>query len=203
MARQGKLVLAIVFLGITLVGIRGSLAQPIDAAKAAKVKSAYLLNFAKFTTWSDGAFTDEDNPLVICVWGSNAVEKSLKQLIEGKTVGQRKVVVRHIEVHMAAPLHEAKDISDDIGGKLNGCHLLYIGKIEANRVHKILKAIESLRILTVSDTPRFAEQGGMLGLVLRKGKITFDANPITIKKAGIKVSSKILKLAQIVQTGGE
>lgn len=201
------MILAIVFLGVTLAGIRVGLAQPVDAAKAAMVKSAYVLNFAKFTTWPDEAFADEDSPLVICVWGSNSIEKSLKQVVDGKTVGTRSIVVRHIEGDAADTTASARDNirhnAESVGGNLNGCHLLYIGEDEINHVNELLKTVEPLSILTVSDTPGFAEQGGMLGLVLRKGKITFDANPAVIKKAGVRVSSKILKLAKIVQTSRE
>ena len=209
MTQPGKIVLAIVFLGITLTGIRGSLAQTVDAAKAAMVKSAYLLNFAKFTTWPDGTFSDKDSPFVICVWGRGALDKSLEQVIKGKTVNGRDIVISRIDGHTANTTanakggnnpREANPLPEDILVKLNECHLLYISQTDANRIRDIFEAIESLNILTVGDISYFAEQGGMLGLVLRNGKITFTANPATIKNAGVKVSSKILKLAKIVQT---
>ena len=208
MNQPGKIILAMTFLGITLAGIRVGLAQPVDTAKAAKVKSAYLLNFAKFTTWPDGAFTDKDGPFVICVWGRGTIEKTLEQFIKDKTVNGREVVITRIKYHTTVAAINENDntgnliegLSENILTQLSECHLLYIDKSEANRVHEILKAVEPLSILTISDIPGFAEQGGMLGLVLRKGKITFDANPVAIKKAGIRVSSKILKLATIVQT---
>ena len=202
MTHLSKMVLAMTVLGITLGGIRSSLAQTIDAAKAAKVKSAYLLNFAKFTTWPDGTFTDENSPLVICVWGRSALEKTLEQVIKGKTVNEREVVISRIEGRTAiatrnkkGSTHNAAEaLPEEILTQLNECHLLYIDKTEANHVHEILKAVEPLSILTISDIPRFAEQGGMLGLVLRKGKITFDANPAMIKNSRIRVSSKILEI---------
>jgi len=211
MIRQGKTILAIVFLGITLGGIRGSLAQTVDAAKAAMVKSAYLLNFAKFTTWPDGTFSDKDSPFVICVWDSHSLEQSLEQVIEGKTLNGRAVVISRIAGHTTNTTTTAKNVdshkgdilSEDVLAKLNQCHLLYIGKSESNHVDDLLKAVAHLKVLTISDIPHFAEQGGMIGLVLRKGKIVFDANLITIKQTGIKVSSKILRLANIVHTNGK
>ncbi len=208
MIRQAKPFVIFFLLAIPFLGHRSGWAQTIDTEKATKVKWAYVLNFAKFTTWPDGTFTDNDSPLVICVWGRQALDRSLQQVVEGKMIDRRKVLISRINDHAPDPASDTENdppdhtvgLSENTLAKLHSCHLLFIGETETDRMKVILKILEPLKILTVSDIPRFAEQGGMLGLVLRRGRITFEANPVTIKKAGIKVSSKILKLATIVRS---
>ena len=116
MIQRGKIVLAVAVLGVALVSNHGGLAQTIDAVKAAKVKSGYVINFAKFTTWSDEAFSNEDSPLVICIWDHNPLERSLEEIIKDREIGGRKVVISRIEGHAAdttaskkyAPSHDGE-----------------------------------------------------------------------------------------------
>ena len=50
-------------------------------------------------------------------------------------------------------------------------------------------------MLTIGETDRFIENGGMLNFVLDGAKIRFQANDAAVKRAGLKVSSKLLSLA--------
>ena len=52
-------------------------------------------------------------------------------------------------------------------------------------------------VLTVSDVPGFAAQGGMLGLVRSGRHMAFEANPDAIRNGGVSLSAKVLKLARI------
>jgi hypothetical protein len=49
--------------------------------------------------------------------------------------------------------------------------------------------------LTVGDTDRFVETGGMINFVKEGKKIRFEINEAAAKRAGLRVSSKLLSLA--------
>jgi hypothetical protein len=84
--------------------------------------------------------------------------------------------------------------------RLRGSHAVYVATLDHPRRRSILTCLERADVLTVSDQPDFAADGGMLGLVLQETRIVFDANPAAIKETRVSVSSKVLRLARIVET---
>jgi len=53
-------------------------------------------------------------------------------------------------------------------------------------------------VLTVSDCEYFARYGVMLNFYKDGDKVKFEHNRRTAKEAGLKVSSKLLKMATII-----
>ena len=54
-------------------------------------------------------------------------------------------------------------------------------------------------MLIVGDMEGFARSGGIINLVMTEGKVHFEINVSAAERAGLKISSKMLKLAQIVK----
>ncbi len=50
-------------------------------------------------------------------------------------------------------------------------------------------------LLTVGETPGFLEHGGIINLVEVQGRIRFEINQEAAKRAGLTVSSRLLRLA--------
>ena len=204
MTINGKFILSICIWVTIFIATTSSYAQTGDLAKIAKIKSAYLLNFLKFTSWPKNVFADKHSPVVVCVIGFDTLGEALDQIVEGKKIRGRPIVVQRVEKFEigtgAASNSDGNQVEEDFLTQIESSHLLYISRFEEARIDQVIDVIKTRNLLTVSDMPRFAEHGGMIGLVLRKNKIAFDANPGALKKAEIKVSSKILKLAKIVQT---
>ena len=70
----------------------------------------------------------------------------------------------------------------------------------------VLASAKRLPVLTVSDIPRFAERGGMIGLVNQADRIRFEVNVAPVEDSGLTVSSELLKVAWRVirkRGGGE
>lgn len=78
--------------------------------------------------------------------------------------------------------------------------LLFIGPQAAPRIETILSSVKTMGILTISATPSFAQQGGMINITTRKGRPHFEINLAAIKEEGLAISSKILRGATIVKT---
>ncbi len=60
---------ALIIIGLLVAGVAANATQEIDEVTAAKVKAAYLYNFARFVKWPGDAFEDEQAPIVIGVVG--------------------------------------------------------------------------------------------------------------------------------------
>jgi hypothetical protein len=142
-----------------------------------QVKAAYLYNFGKFVTWQTDRAANLD--LEICVLGKDPFGTVLDSTVAGDKVGGRKIVARRIN-----RIEEG-----------NSCGVLFIASSEEKRLGAILAAARHLEVLTVSDMPHFAEQGGMIGLVTQGDRIRFEVNLGAAKQSHLALSSELLKVA--------
>ena len=163
---------------ILLSGFRGP-AQ--DAAPTEyQIKAAFLYNFAKFVEWPAEAFATPTSPIVIGVLGDNVVfGDDLEQAINHKILNNRPLQFKKCDSVMAA----------------TNCHILFISASEKAGFPKILEGLRGSNVLTVSETGQFIEAGGMINFVIEENKIRFQINDEAAKKAGLKISSKLLRLA--------
>ena len=45
----------------------------------------------------------------------------------------------------------------------------------------------------------FAERGGMINFIIKNNKVSFEVNPEAATEANLRISSKLLRLAKIVE----
>ena len=162
-----------------------ALVFPHEEARAAgfsaqQVQSVFLFNFAQFVKWPARAFPDSTSPLTIGVLGANPFGGTLESTIRGETVDGRRIAVKYAR--------RAED--------LRNCQIVFISQSEAGRVGAVLGAFQNTSVLTVSDIPRFCEQGGMINFILEGGQVKFAINTRPAKTAGLQISSKLLRLAK-------
>lgn len=143
-----------------------------------QVKAAYLYNFVKFVEWPAGALPGGAAALNIALLGKGAHSEPFEAL-SGRQVKGRRVQVRQIgRVEECA-----------------GCQVLFIMPSERTRLKEILRAVPSSGVLTVSDIKNFCSLGGMIGLVTRNDKVQFEVNLGAAERAGLRLSSQMLKLS--------
>jgi len=146
-----------------------------------KVKAAYLYNFAKFVEWPAEVFADPSLPLNVCVYGKDPFGNAL-DAINDKTAKGRKLVVKRYS--------RTKD--------LQKCQITFISPAEKENLTTILENIKGKPILTVSDMEAFADRGGIIFLYKYKNKIRMEINIDAAEESALKMSSKLLKLAQVI-----
>lgn len=147
-----------------------------------QLKAVFLYNFAQFTEWPTNAFADAKAPLVIGVLGKNSFGKLLEATVTGEKVNGRNLVVR--------PYSRVEDI--------NECHLLFISQSEADRIKQILASLKGRSILTVGESENFAVNGGVIRFLTENNKIRLRINTEAAKQAKLTLSSKLLRLAEII-----
>lgn len=163
-------------------------AQKIDVERALEVKAAYLYKIPKFVDWPVSAFKDDPKHFVIGVLGKDSFGRILDDTIRAKTVGSRPIEVRRL-----------KWTNDQDYAALKRCQVLFISASERHRLVEVLAELKEQPVLLVSDIPDFASAGGMIGLVLDKGRIVFEVNVVSVERAGLHAQSRLLQLARIVE----
>ncbi len=146
-----------------------------------QIKSAYVFNFAKFVEWPEGA-TGSHNKVTLCVVGSDVLGGALAAL-DGRKAGSREL---HVVQH------------PDADGRLNDCHLVFIGASEQRRFVAIIKSLGDTPPLTISDIENFAEKSGGIGLLYRENKIVFEVNLASVQKSKLRLPAQLLNLASYV-----
>ncbi|GAB4243146.1 MAG: hypothetical protein OHK0028_21680 [Deltaproteobacteria bacterium] len=149
------------------------------------VKAAFVLNFMKFVEWPPSAFRSPEDPLVLSVLGDDRIASSLASL-DGKKVSGRRVVVRKVPVLSS----------------LDRCHVLFVGASERAELAPVLGAVQRWPVLTVADFDGFAGRGGAVGFLRRDDRVGFEINEETARKAGLKISAKLLYLGRSVRSPG-
>ena len=81
---------------------------------------------------------------------------------------------------------------------LKGCQIIFISKSEQGNIPGIIAALAGTNVMTVGDSDGFVKQGGVIGFVIDGGKVRFEINQAAAKRAGVVISSRLLKLASKV-----
>ena len=148
------------------------------------MKAAYLYNFLKFVEWPAQSFANPTSPISICVLGENPFGGTLQEAVRGNTASERPVVVRPLA---------------DLAG-VRSCHVLFIGAATWKRDRPPLGTLAGNALLTVGESPGFAARGGIIGFKFDGARLRFEINVEAARKARLRISSKLLSLADIVKT---
>ena len=81
------------------------------------------------------------------------------------------------------------------------CHVLYLAGGDLKRSTEVVGTLKGVFVLTVSDTARFAQTGGMVELFVEDGRMRFAVNVDALQRARVRLSSRVLTLAKIVRDG--
>lgn len=176
----------LVLSALLLSGGLGLSAEPA-APREYQIKAVFLFNFAQFVEWPPQAFPDAQTPLVIGVLGRDPFGAYLDETVRGETVNNRSLVVQRYG--------RVEDI--------NTCHILFISRSEGDRLEQILARLRGRSILTVADAEGVAVPGVMIRLVTVENKIRLRINLEVAQAADLRISSKLLRPAEIVTSGND
>jgi hypothetical protein len=168
---------------IALVALGGWLRAAVAQTIEPDVKAAFIYNFTKFIEWPLAAIPPDR--FRICTVGDARVASALATIIEGESAGGRPLV------------HEQPKTADDA----RRCQILYIGSGDAERGARLLAAVRQAPVLSAGEGAGFAERGGGIGFVVEHDRVRFDINLRAVERPGLKVSSRLLRIARKVVGG--
>lgn len=149
-----------------------------------RLKAVFLFNFTKFVEWPPSAFGAADAPFVIGVFGHDPFGSDLDDIARGETINGRQLLVRRVQTVQDAA----------------ACQILFIPHSEQARLDEVLAGLTRSNTLTVSDLDGAARRGTMIRLVTDHDKIRLRINVESARAAGLTISSKLLRAAEIVAT---
>jgi hypothetical protein len=162
------------------LGIFPSIAQ--DQPVEHQVKAGFLYNFVKFIEWPAAAFPTRDSAFTICLVG-DGFRGAVEQAVQGETWNGRPLSVKQIES----------------GSDVRQCQVVYISLAARQKAMEILMAAANVPVLTVGETTDFIAAGGIIRFTQSGRRIRFEINPDAAERASLRVSSRLLRLADIVR----
>lgn len=179
---SGRLVVAALLVGQCLCA---AWAQAPGTAKESAVKAAFLFKFAGFVEWPPEAPAGPGTRLLIGVIGSDAVAADLEQIIQSQPADGSAAVLRRLRE----------------GDSAAGLHILFIGAGRDTRVREIAAAVRG-PVLIVTEQEDGLRLGGILNFVVDGGRVRFTASVPAAEAKGLRLSARLLAVAQSVEGRG-
>lgn len=144
------------------------------------LKTAYILNFIQFVEWpADSPGSAKDWSL--CVSAFSPLLRALNGL-QGKELPNG----HNLRIRLFDP------------GNAQECRVLVLQGADMERVN--YQPLQGRRgVLTLSDDPVALRTGIMIGMSEQGGRIVFDIDQTAAIKAGLVISSRLLRLARTVR----
>lgn len=156
-------------------------AESGNGADIARVKSVFVYHYAQFVQWPQPAGGGE---IRLCLVGGGEVIAHLQRLDAQHLGSAGRLLVSPIQA-----------------GNLPGpCRIVFLGEGAPNEYALALERMRGQPLLSISDRTDFAKQGGIIEMFVRDDKVRMRINLAVARSVGIRLSSKLLRLAEIVQS---
>jgi YfiR/HmsC-like len=139
-----------------------------------RLKAAFIYNFMLFTEWPAGT----GNTLNLCVHGKDPFGAEIDGL-QGKPAAARSIAV----------------LRKSAGESLKNCQVVFIAPSMMGSLPNVLESLKGQPTLTLADSHGAMQKGVALNMGVAQGKVTFEANLLAARDAGLNLSSKLLRLA--------
>lgn len=160
-------------------GVGGGAARANEPVAELDLKAAYIFNFIQFIDWPESE-SAPDNEVTVCVSAFSPLKRSLNAL-DGKQASKgRTVAVRLLDL-----------------GAIRACRVLIVHNPEIDAVLRALRALPASHgVLTVSDELTFVNTEIVIAMAQREGRVVFGISPDAASRAGLTISSRLLRLAR-------
>lgn len=149
-----------------------------------RVKAAFLYKFLGYAEFPLQAANDPASPLTIGVVGSDEMAAELARIAAGRVIAGRSIAVRQFRDNDAlAPVH-----------------LLFVAGADGARVARVLRAATGA-FLTVTECEQGLQYGSVINFRIVDERVRFDVSLDAADKKNIKLSSRLLTVANRVQKG--
>jgi len=155
----------------------------VQSAGALEIEAAFLVKFTAYVKWPAGTFSSPDAPVVIGIFGRDPFGSVIDTIARSYTTSGRHVEIRRY-----------KDFS-----LLAISNMAFVVPSAMDRMNDILQAAHGKPVLLVGNSQEFLDKGGMINFVRIGKKIRFDINKENCDRAGLEISSKLLKVAHAVR----
>ena len=185
--RRRSFALALAVLGLAWLGgwPPDVSAQDNAAARERRVKAAFIFKFAGFVEWPETAFPQPFTAVTIAVIGDDELAAELSAITAGRAVEGRPLTIRKTR--------SLEAVAD--------AHMVFVGRAEIARLPQLAKLARARPVLILTDAPNALAQGSMINFMLVERRVKFEIHLEEAERHGLKLSSRLLAIAQIVRRG--
>jgi len=148
-----------------------------------RIKAAFLYKFASYIEWPEASFPTPDTPLTIAIDGDDRLADEVAQLVTGRTIAGRSLLVRKLKSD-ASPA---------------GAHVLFAKDVREGRPP--LSHIPSQPILVVTDAQGALNRGSAINFMIVDEHVRFEVSLEDAERRGLRLSARLLAVAQNVRSG--
>ena len=185
--RRRSFALVLAVLGLTWLGGSPSdgFAQDNAAARERRVKAAFIFKFAGFVEWPETAFPQPFTAVTIAVIGDDELAAELSAITAGRAVEGRPLTI--------LKTRSLEAVAD--------AHMVFVGRAEIARLPQLAKLARARPVLILTDAPNALAQGSMINFILVEQRVKFEIHLEEAERHGLKLSSRLLAVAQSVRRG--
>jgi hypothetical protein len=148
-----------------------------------EVKAAIIYNIVRFVEWPrEEPGTSE---LRICVAGEGLRDPIPFLELQGQQAAGKRIAVRL----------DSKSLRD--------CQVLFLAVRDEMHLQSAIRSLSRAPVLTITELPGACLKGSIVNFIIIDKKVGFEINAAAARRAGIRISSKLLKLARSVFDGEE
>lgn len=149
-----------------------------------RVKAAFLYKFLAYAEFPAGAFNDSAAPVTIGVIGSDEMAAELARVVAGRQALGRPIQVRSLrEGETGAPVH-----------------LLFVAGSDNARAARVLRGAPAA-LMPVTECEFGLHYGSVINFRIIEDRVRFDVSLDSAEKNNVKLSSRLLTVANRVVKG--
>ena len=77
--------------------------------------------------------------------------------------------------------------------------VLFVSRSLDKELKEVLRRLGSQPVATVGESDHFAGGGGIFGFFIKENKVRFEVNVDAARRAGLKISAKLLQVGAVVK----
>lgn len=158
-------------------------ADETPESQADNIKAIFVYKITGYVTWPE---TDADT-FTVAVLGKSSLLAPLQEIAAKRKVGDKPLIIKECAA--------VKDIS--------GAQMLLIAPAMENYLEALLEKARSEKILTIANTPGFAEKGVAINLVVIENRVCIEINQHTLKQCEITLHAQLADMAKKVEEPGQ
>lgn len=165
------------FLTVLLLIFGCLLASPsIAQSQSAKIKAVFLFKFFDYTSWHSDKDPKQTKRGIVCTYGPHPFKNALHYIADKKSKSVK---------------YETKEI--DTPDQAKFCHIVFIARGHIGDV----SAFNRTNALVVSDSGGTNQKGGTIEMRSQGGKVKLLIDLNNARAQNIKLSSRLLKIAEV------
>lgn len=144
-----------------------------------QIKAVYLTHFAELTRWPEKL--QNDTSFTICLYDQPLLVPFLEELSH-ELINNKQLKILQIERL----------------NKQNNCRIIYFNNTFLIETEQKLSSLFP-DILLVGNSRQFVHRGGSISFILEENKIKLIINLKQIRHSGLDISSKLLRIAEVIE----